>query len=174
MNEGADRLLSVMNDTLSGIRDNTGQGAEAMRTAAEDMRRAAEGFRETLESASQESANAAKQRMSESTNEAGQAISNAGKSLLDSFNQTSADIARLGTEMGGVIGEELLSRLEEVSNRLADMADAVQRGASGAQSAAQGMNTGADAHPWSVRRLPDGQPEPCLRRRTHPCIPRAY
>ena len=145
MNEGADRLLSVMNDTLSGIRDNTGQGAEAMRTAAEDMRRAAEGFRETLESASQESADAAKQRMSETTDQAGQAISDAGRSLLDSFNQTSADIARLGTEMGGVIGEELLSRLEEVSNRLADMADAVQRGASEAQSAAQGMNTGADA-----------------------------
>lgn len=67
MNEGADRLLSVMNDTLSSIKDNTGQGAEAMRTAAEDMRRAAEGFRDTLETASHESANAAKQRMAEST-----------------------------------------------------------------------------------------------------------
>ena len=145
MNEGADRLLSVMSDTLSGIRDNTGQGAEAMRTAAEDMRRAAEGFRETLESASEDSANAAKQRMTESTNQAGQAIEDAGTTLLKSFNQTSADIARLGTEMGVVIGEELLLRLEEVSGRLADMADAVQRGASGAQSAAQGMNSGADA-----------------------------
>ncbi|WP_299927085.1 hypothetical protein [uncultured Pelagimonas sp.] len=145
MNEGADRLLSVMNDTLSGIRDNTGQGAEAMRTAAEDMRRAAEGFRETLETASQDSAEAARQRMADSTDQAGQAISDAGKSLLESFNQTSADIARLGTEMGGVIGEELLSRLEEVGNKLAAMADAVARGASDAQSAAQGMNTGADA-----------------------------
>jgi ABC-type transporter Mla subunit MlaD len=145
MNEGADRLLSVMNDTLSGIRDNTGQGAEAMRSAAEEMRRAAEGFRDTLESASQDSANAAKQRMTESTEQAGQAIEGAGKSLLESFNQTSADISRLGTEMGGVIGGELLSRMEEISGRLAEMADAVQRGASGAQSAAQGMNSGADA-----------------------------
>jgi hypothetical protein len=32
MTEGADRLLTVMNETLQGIRDNTGQGAEAMRT----------------------------------------------------------------------------------------------------------------------------------------------
>ncbi|MEY8880574.1 hypothetical protein [Donghicola sp. XS_ASV15] len=145
MNEGADRLLTVMNDTLSGIRDNTGQGAEAMRSAAEEMRRAAEGFRDTLESASQDSANAAKQRMTESADQAGQAIEGAGKSLLESFNQTSVDIARLGTDMGSVIGGELLSRLEEISSRLADMADAVQRSASGAQSAAQGMNSGADA-----------------------------
>ncbi|QUS35557.1 hypothetical protein [Falsirhodobacter algicola] len=145
MNEGAERLLSVMNDTLRGIRDNTGQGAEAMRTAAGEMLRAAEGFRDTLESASQESATAAQQRMARSADQAGQAISDAGKTLLESFNQTSSDIARLGTEMGGVIGKELLLRLEEVGNHLSDMADAVQRGASGAQSAAQGMNTSADA-----------------------------
>ncbi|WP_428925422.1 hypothetical protein [Marinibacterium sp. SX1] len=145
MNEGADRLLSVMNDTLSGIRENTGQGAEAMRSAGEEMRRAAEGFRDTLDSASRDSAEAARQRMSASTDEAGAAITGAGRALLDSFNQTSADIARLGTEMGDVIGDELLSRLESIGHRLGDMADAVQRGASGAQSAAQGLTSGADA-----------------------------
>ncbi|MEL0436642.1 hypothetical protein [Phycobacter sp. K97] len=145
MNKGADRLLSVMNDTLSSIRDNTGQGAEAMRTAAEEMRLAAEGFRNTLDSASRDSAEAARQRMAESTDEAGQAITGAGRALLESFNQTSQDIAKLGSEMGDEISDKLLSRLEEISARLSDMADAVQRGASGAQSAAQGMNSGADA-----------------------------
>lgn len=145
MTDGAERMLSVMNDTLSSIRDNTGQGAEAMRTAAEEMKRAAEGFRSTLESASQDSAEAARQRMAASTDEAGQAITGAGRALLDSFSQTSQDIAKLGTEMGDVIGEKLLSRLENISTRLSDMADAVQRGASEAQSAAQGLNTGADA-----------------------------
>ncbi len=146
MNEGADRLLSVMNDTLEGIRDNTGQGAEAMRTAAEEMRSAAEGFRDTLASASEESSKAARERMAQSSAEVGQAIEGAGKSLLDSFHQTSLDIAKLGSEMGGVIGEELLSRLDTISNRLeTTMAEAVRRGATGAQSAAQGMNTGAEA-----------------------------
>jgi ABC-type transporter Mla subunit MlaD len=145
MNEGADRLLSVMNDTLTGIRDNTGQGAEAMRNAAEQMCRAAEGFRDTLANASEESAKAVQDRMTQSGAEAGMAIQGAGQSLLESFNQTSADIAKLGADMGGVIGEELLSRLEIVSAQLENMADAVQRGASGAQSAAQGLNTGADA-----------------------------
>ncbi|KIC37247.1 hypothetical protein [Leisingera sp. ANG-M7] len=145
MNEGAERLLTVMNETLAGIRENTGQGADAMRTAAEEMRTAAENFRDTLTSASEESSKAAQDRMAQSSVEAGRAIEGAGKSLLESFNQTSLDIAKLGTEMGGVIGDELMSRLETISARLESMADAVQRGASGAQSAAQGMNTGADA-----------------------------
>lgn len=145
MNEGAERLLTVMNETLAGIRENTGQGADAMCTAAEEMRTAAENFRDTLTSASEESSKAAQDRMAQSSVEAGRAIEGAGKSLLESFNQTSLDIAKLGTEMGGVIGDELMSRLETISARLENMADAVQRGASGAQSAAQGMNTGADA-----------------------------
>ncbi|MCA1335468.1 hypothetical protein [Pseudooceanicola marinus] len=145
MSEGAGKLLTVMNETLAGIRDNTGEGAQAMRTAAEQMRTAAEGFRDTLAEASEESGRAARERMAESSIEAGRAIEGAGKSLLDSFNQTSTDIAKLGTEMGGVISEELLGRLETISLRLEDMAESVQRGASGAQSAAQGLNTGADA-----------------------------
>ncbi len=145
MNEGAERLLSVMNETLTGIRDNTGEGAQAMRTAAEEMRSAAEGFRDTLASASEESGKAAREQMAQSSAVAGLAIEGAGKSLLDSFNQTSADIAKLGTEMGGAIGEELLSRLETISFRLEDMAEAIQRSATGAQSAAHGMSNGADA-----------------------------
>ena len=145
MNAGADRLLAVMNETLTGIRDNTGQGAEAMRAAADEMRRAAEGFRDTLANASEASAEAARKRMAASTDEAGQAITGAGRALLESFNQTSADIARLGAEMGGVIGNELLSRLDEVGGSLAEFADEVQKGASGAQKAALGMTDGADA-----------------------------
>ncbi|NBN77694.1 hypothetical protein GWI72_05360 [Microvirga tunisiensis] len=145
MNEGAERLLSVMNETLAGIRDNTGQGAEAMRAAADEMKQAADNFRQTLDNASKESAEAARQRMAASTEEAGQAIAGAGRALLHSFGQTSQDIARLGSEMGEVIGAKLLSRLEEIATRLSEMADAVQRGASGAQSAALGLNSGADA-----------------------------
>jgi ABC-type transporter Mla subunit MlaD/NADH:ubiquinone oxidoreductase subunit 6 (subunit J) len=145
MTEGADRLLSVMNETLQGIRVNTGEGAEAMRSAAQEMRTAAESFRDTLASASEDSARAAQERMAQSSAEAGEAIQGAGRSMLDSFKQTSVDIAELGSSMGSVIGGELLSRLEAVGAQLETLADAVQRGATGAQSAAQGLNTGADA-----------------------------
>ncbi|WP_312529533.1 hypothetical protein [Paracoccus sp. (in: a-proteobacteria)] len=145
MNEGADRLLSVMNDTLTAIKDNTGQGAEAMRTAAEQMRGAAEGFRDTLSSASEESAKAAQDRMAQSATSAGQAIESAGQSVLAGFTQASTELAKLGINMGSVIGDELLSRLQSVGSQLEHLADAVQRGASGAQSAANGLSSGADA-----------------------------
>lgn len=145
MNEGADRLLSVMNETLSGIRDNTSQGAQAMSTAADDMRKAAEGFRETLSAASADGMSAVESRMAASSAQASDAIEGAGKNLLQSFDATSKEIARLGAEMSGTIGEELLSRLESVGMQLEDMAEAIQRGAAGAQSAATGLTNGAQA-----------------------------
>ena len=42
--QGAEQLLAVMNQTLEGIRQNTGQGAQEISAAAEDMRKAAEGL----------------------------------------------------------------------------------------------------------------------------------
>ena len=145
MNEGAEKLLGVMNDTLAGIRENTGQGAEAMRKAADDMRNAAEGFREALATASEEGSQAARARMAQSSAEAGEAIEGAGRALLDSFAATSNDIAKLGTEMGTVIGDNLLSQLEGVGDQLERLANAIQSGTSGAQSAASGMKKSADA-----------------------------
>jgi ABC-type transporter Mla subunit MlaD len=145
MNEGADRLLSVMNETLSGIRDNTSQGAEAMSIAADDMRKAAEGFRETLSSATADGMTAVEARMAASSAQAGEAIEGAGKNLMQSFDATSKEIARLGAEMGGAIGDELLSKLMMVGTQLEGMAEAIQKGTIGAQNAATGMNKGAQA-----------------------------
>jgi len=145
MNSGAENLLSVMNETLAGIRENTGQGAEAMRIAAQDMTKAAEGFRETLAAASNESAEAAKLRMAESTDHAGAAIEEAGHALLQSFAKTSTEIAQLGTDMGGTIGNEIVSRLESMSGQLESTADAIQRSTSNANIAATGLSSGADA-----------------------------
>jgi hypothetical protein len=145
MNEGADKLLGVMNETLLGIRDNTSQGAHAMSAAADDMRKAAEGFRESLSAATADGVSAVETRMAASSAQAGEAIEGAGKSLLESFDSTSREIARLGSEMGGTIGDELLSRLEAVSLQLEDMANAIQKGAAGAQSAATGLSSGAQA-----------------------------
>jgi len=145
MNEGAEKLLGVMNETLSGIRDNTSQGAQAMSAAADDMRNAAEGFREQLSAATADGVSAVESRMAASSAQAGEAIEGAGKSLLESFDATSKEIARLGSEMGDAIGEELLTSLKTVSTRLEDIAEAIQKGAASAQSAATGLNSGAQA-----------------------------
>lgn len=145
MNEGADKLLGVMNETLSGIRDNTSLGAKAMSDAADDMRKAAEGFSKQLSAATDEGVSAVESRMTASSAQAGEAIEGAGKSLLESFDATSKEIARLGSEMGGTIGEELLTRLESVSTQLENMAEAIRKGAAGAENAASGLNSGAQA-----------------------------
>jgi chromosome segregation ATPase len=65
--------------------------------------------------------------------------------VLDSFNQTSADIAKLGAEMGDLVGKELLTQIEAIGAKLESMANAVQRGASSAHDAAQGLSIGANA-----------------------------
>ncbi|MFK7846329.1 MAG: hypothetical protein AB8G77_13610 [Rhodothermales bacterium] len=145
MTEGADKLLGVMNETLSGIRENTSQGADAMRTAADDMRKAAESFREQLSEATADGVSAVQLRMEASSEEAGATIEGAGRTLLASFDHTSQEIARLGTEMGDTIGEELLSKLQSVSTQLSDFAEAIQKGASGAQIAASGMQSSAQS-----------------------------
>ena len=145
LNEGAERLLATMNETLAGIRENTGQGAEAMRGAADQMRQAAEGFREALAQASAEGADAARGRMTQAGAEAGQAIETAGQNVLAAYGKASADIAKLGTDMGTVVGGELLSRLEDVGGQLERMGEAIRSGTSSAQSAANGMNSGAEA-----------------------------
>jgi prefoldin subunit 5 len=145
MTEGADRLLGVMNETLVGIRDNTSKGADAIQAAAQEMRKAAESFRDEISAATAEGASAVRSQMEASSVQAGAAIQDAGKSLMTSFEETSQEIARIGSEMGNVVGEELLQRLEAVGSRLDDMAEAIQKGADGAKSAASGLESGATA-----------------------------
>ena len=145
LTRGTDTLLSVMNETLVGIRDNTSQGTESMRIAAQDMGKAAEGFRETLAAASADSAEAAKLRMMESTSEAGAAIEGAGQTLLESFGDASREIKKLGVDMSSTIGEEILSPLGSIVTQLEATAEAIQRSTSSANSAATGMSRGADS-----------------------------
>ncbi|MGI1661333.1 hypothetical protein ACRDNQ_03745 [Palleronia sp. KMU-117] len=145
MTEGADQLLSVMNETLSGIRENTADGARQMSRAVEEMRKAAESFREQIGAAAADGAAAVQARMDVTASEATRAIEGTGKTLIDSFEATSRQIADLGKELGGAISEELLTQLEDVSGRLADMSDAIERGADGARRAATGLSAGAES-----------------------------
>ena len=143
MSEGADRLLGVMNETLEGIRENTGRGAQAMSAAADDLKKAAEAFREELTAAATDGAAAFRGRLEATSGEAGDAITGAGKALLSAFESTGRQIADLGTEMGALIGEDLLARLESVGKQFEDLSAAIGRGASEARVAADGMAEGA-------------------------------
>lgn len=145
MAEGAEKLLGVMNETLAGIRDNTAQGADAMRVAAENMRQAAEGFREQLSEAAADGIMNVQKRMYESSTQAGAAIEGAGKAMLESFDIASQKIAHLGTEMGDTITEDLLGKLQALGSQFDEMSNAIKQGTSSAQSAANSMQSGAQA-----------------------------
>lgn len=143
MNEGAEKLLGVMNETLSGIRDNTSDGARAMSEAADNLKSAADGFRKQISAATEDGVSAVQTRMAQSSEEASGAIAGAGKTLLASFDETSQQIARLGTEMGASIGDELFGHIQQIGQQLEALSESIQLSASGAQSAARGLKDGA-------------------------------
>jgi len=145
MNEGAERLLAVMNDTLEGIRQNTGDGARAISAAAEEMRKAAETFRDELSQATEDGAATARARMGDATSEAQAAISGAGQALMDAFGKTGQDIARLGDEMGSRIGGDITSRLDTLAAQLSNASEAVAENATGLRTAATAIKSGGDS-----------------------------
>ena len=142
---GTDQLLAAMSETLSGIRENTADGATAMRDAAADMRKAAEGIREELENAAKEGADAAKERLSGASYAATEAIGAAGIDISGAFGRTSAEVARLTAEIGDKAGQDLLQPLESLAKRLETMVEAVRTSTNEMRRASDGMRAGADA-----------------------------
>jgi ABC-type transporter Mla subunit MlaD len=144
MNEGAERLLSVMNETLEGIRQNTGEGARAISAAAEEMRKAADGFRETLEKATEDSADAARTRIQQGTDGVLGGIHQTGTAVTDAFVRTAAEISKLGDSMGERIGGTITARLDTLAEKIAEAAEGVAENASGLRTAANAVKTGGE------------------------------
>lgn len=144
-NEGAEKLLAVMNRTLEGIRDNTGEGARAMSAAAEDMRQAAESFRQEIESAARTGTEAAQERMKLAGQQVSSAIGDAGKDVADVFSRTSAEIARVAEEVSEKAGAGLLAPLAEIGSRLEVLVKQLSDGTSDMRRMADGVKAGADA-----------------------------
>lgn len=121
--QGAERMLTVMNQTLEGIRDNTSAGAHAMSVAATELRQAGESFKEQLEGASKIGSDAARKRIEDSGTE----------------------IAQLTKELTTKASEQLLAPLDDIARRL----DGVVTQAAGATTSmrmfADGVQAGAEA-----------------------------
>lgn len=144
-NEGAEKLLAVMNRTLEGIRDNTGEGARAMSAAAEDMRQAAESFKQEIESAARTGTEAAQERMKLAGQQVSSAIGDAGKDVANVFSRTSAEIARVAEEVSEKAGAGLLAPLAEIGSTLEGLVKQLNEGTSDMRRMADGVKAGADA-----------------------------
>ncbi|MGD9476780.1 hypothetical protein [Shinella sp. G-2] len=144
-NEGAEKLLAVMNRTLEGIRDNTGEGARAMSAAAEDMRQAAAAFKQEIESAARTGTEAAQERMKLASQQVSSAIGDAGKDVADVFSRTSAEIARVAEEVSEKAGAGLLAPLAEIGSRLEGLVKQLNEGITDMRRMADGVKAGAEA-----------------------------
>lgn len=142
---GTDQLLGAMSETLQGIRDNTADGASAMREAAAEMRNAAESIRQELEAAAKEGADAAKGRMEGAGQSASEAIGAAGLEVSSAFSKTSTEIARLTSEIGDKASKDLFGPLDAMASKLEDLVLALSTGAAEVRRASDGIRAGADA-----------------------------
>ena len=143
--QGADQLLAVMSDTLGEIRDNTGQGAEAIKDAAAQMRLAADTFRDELTKASEAGAKQVEGEMNKTAAAASGAINTAGADIMNTFGATAQQIAATSEQMAGKLSSELLSPLDQVVDRLASLSAELSKGTSEFKRLNDGISTGANA-----------------------------
>lgn len=143
--KGAEHLLAVMNQTLEGIRDNTGEGARAMSAAATDMRQAAEGFRTELELAARTGSEAAKAQMDAASSQASGAIGTAGRDVLDAIGRTTSEISRATESLTAKASQDLFEPLEKISAQLGSMVANLNEGATGMRRLSDGVRAGAEA-----------------------------
>lgn len=144
-NDGAEKLLAVMNQTLEGIRDNTGEGSRAMSAAAEDMRQAAESFKHEIESAARTGTEIAQEHMRLAGQQVSSAIGDAGRDAAGVFSRTSAEIARVAEEVSNKAGASLLAPLGEIGSQLEGLVKQLNEGTSDMRRMADGVKAGADA-----------------------------
>lgn len=145
LTQGAEQLLAVMNETLQGIRDNTGEGARAISSAASEMRQAAEGFRTELEEAASTGSGAARDQMAAASAAASSAIDVAGRGILDAFGRNAADIATATEAFSAKASANLLAPLDAISQRLGGMVDGLSEGTTNLRRLSDGVRAGAEA-----------------------------
>lgn len=143
--QGAEKLFAVMNQTLEGIRDNTGEGARALSAAAADMKQAAQGFRSEMEAASQEGRAAVRDQITAEGAAAAAAIGSAGVAVLDAMGRTTQEISDRTEQLAQKAGQELIAPLDEIAARLAALVAALTEGATGMRRLSDGVRGGAEA-----------------------------
>lgn len=143
--KGADQLLAAMNDTLVGIRDNTGRGAEAIREAAAEMRLAAETIRSELQTAAEQGAEAARTRLAVAGDEVGSAIEGSGTRIMQAFGSTADQILKASDDLTQRANAGLLAPMEAISGRLSEALSGVEGSMSTLARANDGLKATSEA-----------------------------
>lgn len=143
--QGAEQLLAVMNQTLEGIRSNTGESARAMSAAAEEMTAAARTMKDEMEGAAKAGSEAARGHMEAAGNEVGAAITSAGASVAGTYEAAAARIADLARSLSDQTGQDLIAPLKDIEGQLKGMVTTLEDGVRRMQGFASAVGEGAQA-----------------------------
>ncbi len=145
LNDGADRLLSMMNQTLEQIRDHSRDGAAAMSVAAAEIRQAAAGFQGAIAAASAEGASAARGQMTAAGEEASKAILGAGEGVVSAVGRTAAAINQATETLSTKASAQLLAPMDEIATRMNRMVQDISAGSEHLAQLRDGVKHSADA-----------------------------
>ncbi len=145
LNDGADRLLSMMNQTLEQIRDHSRDGAAAMSAAAAEIRQAAAGFQGAIAAASAEGASAARGQMTAAGEEASKAILGAGEGVVSAVGRTAAAINQATETLSTKASTQLLAPMDEIATRMNRMVQDISAGSEHLAQLRDGVKHSADA-----------------------------
>lgn len=153
--QGAEQLLSIMNRTLEGIRDNTSEGSRALSAAAGEMREAAQGFRVEIERASADGGAAAREHIAAEGAHAAGAIDAAGKAVLSAVDRTTKEISDRTEEFVQKAGQTLLAPLDRITGGLGAIVASLDDGAAGMRRLSDGVRAGAEATQQAAANFKD-------------------
>jgi len=142
LNQGTEKLLAAMQESLQGIRDNTGEGARAIADAAEGMSKAGLAVREALEQAAGQGAEAVRQQTAAAAESIGRQTAEFSAAAGEKIFSPLQDIAQKMTETAQLIGDN--------GTALRRAADAVKDGAQAAENASGSFGASARALTDSV------------------------
>lgn len=133
LNEGADRLLSRMEESLQGIRDNTARGGEALERAATTMQEAAQSLAKNIEAQGQEAGEAAGRAVRNSAESATREMSAALGNVVDTLQTAMPNILTEANRFAQAFQGDLVAPLTELKSALGQLRQEIEAGT--AQSA---------------------------------------
>ncbi len=143
--QGAEHLLAAMNQTLEGIRENTGEGARAISEAAKVMVEAAGSVRQEMTAAADEASKLAKQGIEHAAATASTAIDIAGQGVMKALEVTANEVTQAASGVSDKVNQDVLSPLSQMAEQLNAAVLTLKSGTADLRQMSDGVRAGADA-----------------------------
>jgi ABC-type transporter Mla subunit MlaD len=144
-NAGAEQLLSLISETLTGILSNTAEGSEALKIAAAEIRSSAETFSEKLDSAATSGSEAVSSMMESAGLKAEGRISTAGEEIAETVTQTGQNLLTISGEFCEKLRADLVEPITQVVDQFNNMTHQLKDGSNQIATAAAHIKTSGEA-----------------------------